>query len=85
MRLHAIATALILASPAILSAQRGRGGALPRSNDGPYGALSYRFIGPPGNRTIAVAGIDALVRTELATFNELLRRRGLPPIVVAQP
>ena len=38
-------------------AQRGRGGALPRSNDGPYGALSYRFIGPPGNRTISVAGI----------------------------
>ena len=47
----------MLALPALLPAQRGRGGALPRSNDGPYGALSYRFIGPPGNRTIAVAGI----------------------------
>jgi hypothetical protein len=46
-----------LAIPSIVVAQRGRGGALPRSSDGPYGALSYRFIGPPGNRTIAVAGI----------------------------
>ena len=39
-------------------AQRaGRGAAPPRGGPGPYGALSWRFIGPPGNRTIAVAGI----------------------------
>jgi photosystem II stability/assembly factor-like uncharacterized protein len=31
--------------------------ASPRGDDGPYGALRYRFIGPPGNRVIAVAGI----------------------------
>jgi hypothetical protein len=28
---------------------------------------------------------DALVRTDLATFNELLRRKGLTPIVISQP
>jgi hypothetical protein len=28
---------------------------------------------------------DALIRTELAAFNDLLRRKGLPPIVVSQP
>lgn len=49
--------AIALAIPGLANAQRGRGGPLPRSNDGPYGALSYRFIGPPGNRTISVAGI----------------------------
>ncbi|HEX6941565.1 MAG TPA: hypothetical protein VF128_01490, partial [Gemmatimonadaceae bacterium] len=48
---------LALTVPVIAFAQRGRGGALPRSNNGPYGALSYRFIGPPGNRVISVAGI----------------------------
>src|SRR5688500_2371034 len=48
---------IALCLPTVLVAQRGRGGALPRSNDGPYGALSYRFIGPPGNRTISVTGI----------------------------
>src|SRR5262245_53759028 len=43
--------------PSVALAQRGRGAGLPRSSDGPYGALSYRFIGPPGNRVISVAGI----------------------------
>ena len=39
--------------------QRGRGGVTPpRGDDGVYGALSYRFIGPPGNRVDAVAGIS---------------------------
>jgi hypothetical protein len=51
--------AIGLVIPSIVSAQRGRGGPLPRSNDGPYGALSYRFIGPPDNRVISVAGIPA--------------------------
>jgi photosystem II stability/assembly factor-like uncharacterized protein len=49
--------AIGLLIPSIVVAQRGRGGALPRSDSSIYGALSYRFIGPPGNRTIAVAGI----------------------------
>ncbi len=56
MRLRTVLI-LALAIPSLAFAQRGRGGPLPRSSDGPYGALSYRFIGPPGNRTIAVAGI----------------------------
>jgi hypothetical protein len=30
-----------------------------RGDDGPYRALRYRFIGPPGNRVIAVAGNPA--------------------------
>ncbi|HTI63028.1 MAG TPA: hypothetical protein VL524_05920 [Gemmatimonadaceae bacterium] len=38
--------------------QRGRGSAVPpRGDSSVYGALSYRFIGPPGNRVDAVAGI----------------------------
>lgn len=47
--------ALTLVSVAA-SAQRGPA-PLPRSNEGPYGALAYRFIGPPGNRVSAVTGI----------------------------
>jgi hypothetical protein len=41
-----------------LGAQRG--GATPapaRSDSSLYGALSYRFIGPPGNRVDAVVGV----------------------------
>jgi hypothetical protein len=28
-----------------------------KPKDDPYGALAYRFIGPPGNRTSAVVGV----------------------------
>ena len=43
-------------APAPLHPQRGP--AIPaRSDAGPYGALSYRFIGPPGNRVSAVTGV----------------------------
>ncbi len=48
--------ALAILSAAQLPAQRGP--ATPtRSDPGVYGALSYRFIGPPGNRVSAVTGI----------------------------
>src|ERR1051326_8618413 len=42
-----------------LAAQRpaARSAAPPRSDSSIYGALSYRFIGPPGNRVSAVAGV----------------------------
>lgn len=40
-----------------LLAQRGRGAASLRSDSGAYGALSYRLIGPPGNRVDAVVGV----------------------------
>jgi len=39
------------------SALAQRGAAPPRGDSGLYGALNYRFVGPPGNRVIAVAGI----------------------------
>lgn len=51
-----VAFSLASAEPAL--AQRGgRGMAPPRGDSGEYGALAWRYIGPPGNRTIAVAGI----------------------------
>jgi photosystem II stability/assembly factor-like uncharacterized protein len=51
--------ALLLATIADpLGAQRGGAGAAPpRSDSSLYGALSYRFIGPPGNRVDAVVGV----------------------------
>jgi hypothetical protein len=44
---------------------------------------SHEFL--RGQLRLVRSQYDALVRTELAAFNELLRRRGLPPIVVTQP
>jgi len=44
---------------------------------------SHEFL--RGQLRLVRAEFDQLVRSELATFNELLRRRGLPPIVVSQP
>ena len=53
----------LLASPLValtaLGQNNARAAITPRSDDGQYGALRYRFIGPPGNRVIAVAGIPA--------------------------
>ncbi len=48
--------AALLPAPVPVLAQRGAA-APTRSDPGPYGALSYRFIGPPGNRVSAVTGI----------------------------
>ena len=49
---------LTLISSASIAAQRGgRGVAPPRGDSGIYGALSHRYIGPPGNRVDAVVGI----------------------------
>jgi hypothetical protein len=44
---------------------------------------SHEFL--RGQLRLARSEHDALVRTELASFNELLRQQGLPPIVVIQP
>jgi len=44
---------------------------------------SHEFL--RGQLRLVRSQYDALVRTELAAFNELLRRKGLPPIVVTQP
>ena len=45
-------------APLCLQAQRaGRGASPPRSDSTQYGARSYRYIGPPGNRAISVAGV----------------------------
>ncbi|HKW09345.1 MAG TPA: hypothetical protein VJO33_03135 [Gemmatimonadaceae bacterium] len=53
----AVVAALCLTADSAFAQRAGRGAAPPRGGPGPYGALSWRFIGPPGNRTIAVAGI----------------------------
>jgi hypothetical protein len=45
--------------------------------------VSHEFL--RGQLRLVRTEFDALVRTELAAFNDLLRRRGLPPIVVSQP
>ena len=50
--------ALFAAIAELTAQQRGRGAAPPRSDAGPYGALAYRYLGPPGNRAIAVAGVS---------------------------
>jgi photosystem II stability/assembly factor-like uncharacterized protein len=50
--------ALVAVVLAATSARAQRGGApVVRGDAGPYGALSFRFVGPPGNRVSAVAGI----------------------------
>ncbi|HVZ50200.1 MAG TPA: hypothetical protein VG916_15560, partial [Gemmatimonadaceae bacterium] len=56
---HAVllATALMAAAMPAGAQRGGRGVAPPRGDTSRYGALSYRFIGPPGNRVDAVAGI----------------------------
>ncbi len=50
----ALAAVVLAATP--LRAQRG-GTPVVRGDAGAYGALSFRFVGPPGNRVSAVAGI----------------------------
>ncbi len=49
--------AILVAMPAVAQPV-ARGAAPPRGDTSVYGALSYRFIGPPGNRAIAVAGVS---------------------------
>jgi photosystem II stability/assembly factor-like uncharacterized protein len=54
--------AVLAAAPAVMDAQRGRGrgGAGGGEDDGPFGSLRWRNIGPNrGGRSIAVAGSDA--------------------------
>jgi photosystem II stability/assembly factor-like uncharacterized protein len=56
MSRFALLMGVLIALPA--AGQRGRGGiAPPRGDASAYGALSYRFIGPPGNRVDAVSGV----------------------------
>lgn len=47
----------VLLSLLLLALRAFAQAAQPRGDDGQYGALRYRFIGPPGNRVTAVAGI----------------------------
>src|SRR5881394_2099420 len=49
----------VAAVASTLGAQQpaARSAAPPRSDSSIYGAMSFRFIGPPGNRVSAVAGI----------------------------
>src|SRR5712691_10665580 len=50
---------ILLVIPAALAAQRG-GGAAPAQDNGPFGALRWRSLGPArGGRSIAVAGSTA--------------------------
>ncbi len=51
--LASIAVVLSLASASFLFAQRTRG----NNSSTPFGQLRFRYIGPVGNRTIAVAGV----------------------------
>ena len=51
--LASIAVVLSLASASFLFAQRTRG----NNTSAPFGQLRFRYIGPVGNRTIAVAGV----------------------------
>lgn len=48
---------LLLICCTAVTALGQRGATPPRGDSGLYGALNYRFVGPPGNRVIAVAGI----------------------------
>lgn len=51
--LASIAVVLLLSSASFLFAQRMRGG----NSSGPFGQLRFRYIGPVGNRAIAVASV----------------------------
>ena len=59
-----LVAAIVLPLMTAGSQRGGRGSvAPPRGDSSAYGALSYRFIGPPGNRVIAVTGISGDANT----------------------
>jgi photosystem II stability/assembly factor-like uncharacterized protein len=54
-----LAAAVVVAAPALVAAQEDEdAAAAPEAKGGLFGALSYRYIGPPGNRVSAVVGVS---------------------------
>lgn len=77
-RIVALATVALLATwRRTGDAQRGgRDAAPPKSNATEYGALSYRYIGPPGNRVTSVAGVPGDSLTYYAGAEEGIPQAG---------